>query len=145
MPAAFGQESQRAGRDIVWPPNPQPSVMLANEAGQQLRVDGVILGAARGEGFAVLGELLRIEREQHETVVLHQGIDQRSARLLEADGDRPAIETLPQSGDPFVERDGVLRHCRVFDHTVVREQADGVLRIGPIDADEDCVRMRVHW
>lgn len=120
--------------------------MLAHEPRQQLRVAGIVLGAAGKDGLAVFRQLFRIERKQHQVLVLHQRVDQRPARCLEAHGDRPTVEPRPQLRGPVVDCCGSLRQNLVFRDRVLggRQQTQGVFLVGPIDTDPRGVLGRAH-
>jgi hypothetical protein len=102
----------------------------------QLGVRGIILGLARGEGLAILGQR-GIDREQDQKVVLLQGIDEGALGKLEAHGNGPPLEALSQCTRPRLDGIGAVgQDAGLSPSGVGCLQADIVFGIGPIDADE---------
>ena len=94
---------EAAQRAHVWALVPQRRELLA-VANEELEGDRgvgrVVLGAARGEGAAVLRERAGVDGEDDEDVVLEQRRDDRAVGELEADGDAAAGEALAELAGP---------------------------------------------
>ena len=69
---------------------------------EQFRVQGIVLGAAGTEGFAVTGQRFRINRVQRQEVIHYQRVDDGAARLFDGDADRAAFESDSQLSDPIM-------------------------------------------
>jgi hypothetical protein len=74
-----------------------------------------------------------IERKEHEELILEQGIDQRSPRLLQADGHRPTAEASAEFTGPGLDLSGLLRQL-VFDLDSVGPEANRMLLIAPVNS-----------
>ena len=111
-----------------------------------LGVGRIVLGAAGLECFAVLRQGRRIDRKEHEEVVLLQRIDQGPLGQLQRDGDGTA-ESLPHRDRPLVDRIDLVFDAReLASLAVCTLQTDVVLLVGPVDADEggELVGKRLH-
>jgi hypothetical protein len=119
---------------------PQRLELLA-VANQELqgdrRVSGIVLGAAWRERAAVLRECAGVDGEDDEHVVLEECRDDRAVGQLEAHGDATARETLAQLLGPVLDGPGAVLDDGEFDGICAGDlQADVVLPVGPVDADE---------
>jgi hypothetical protein len=106
-------------------------------------------GLARGEGLAILGQRGGMDREEHQKVVLLQGIDERALGKLEAHGNGLPLEALSQCTRPRLDGIGAVGYDAGLSPSGVGGlQADLVFGIGPIDADEGgevvACRLRLH-
>ena len=88
QPAAVLDEVlQRAGLLVVRQPGLELLAVQSEQVSQVGGVAGIILGPARRECLTELGQRLRVDGVESEEVVLEQCVDERAARLLQADGD----------------------------------------------------------
>lgn len=92
------------------------------------------------EGLAVTSEGRGVDRVESQEVILHQGIDERATRLLQAEGELASAKACSESRRPLVNglrrvrKDGSLSlSCRQVDGT------DVMLTIRPVDADAGSV------
>src|SRR4029450_3108573 len=91
-------------------------VKVLDQFGLQAAIPAVIFSPARPQGLAQLSGSLRVEWEEGELRVLHEGVEQGSARLLRGDVDvAPRAELLDEFEHPVVK--GVRR---VLDLRVAR-------------------------
>ena len=58
--------------------------MAQQQIERELGIGGIVLGAAGVEGLAVLGQGRRIDREEHEEVIVLQRVDDRSLGELKS-------------------------------------------------------------
>ena len=114
-------------------------VKVLDQFGLQAAIPAVIFGPARPQGLAELSGSLRVEWEEGELRVLHEGVEQGSARLLRGDVDVALrAELLDELEHPVVK--GVRR---VLDLHVARffftgqKQAHVVFGVGQVDAHEN--------
>src|SRR5438552_3013436 len=121
-------------------PGTQTITMMLQEVEQIISIGGIIFAVGGGESLAILGEGGRVDRIEHEEVVLEQRVDQWPARLLETDGDWLISEALAQREGPL------LQSCRrVFDDGLFAlsgarvQKTNGVLLIGPIDGHQGSI------
>ena len=137
VPALFDQLLQSAHGRAFRLEAAQLVAVAAQQFERQLGVGGIILGPARRKGLAIFGERRRIDRKQHQEVVLLQGIDQRSLADLQTHGDGSATKALFQPTRPLRDGLGPVEQDATFPLVTVRRlQADIVFGIGPIDTDE---------
>ena len=102
---------------------------------RQLGIGRIVLGPAGLEGFAVLGKGQRVDRKEHEEVVLLQRVDDRSLGQFEGNRDG-ATEALLQRSRPLIDARNLVGNAIELALIIVgRLQADVVLRICPINAD----------
>src|SRR5512132_2698196 len=91
----------------------------------------------RREGLAVLRQHAGINREEHQELVLLQGIDERPLGELQAYRHGPAGKALAQRASPFLDRLRAMRQDGKLPFFIVGNlQTNVVFSIGPIDADE---------
>ena len=137
LAALLGQQSQAARDRIVRTPRAQFVGVVAEKAGQQFGIGRIALRAAGVQGRAIVRELLRVEGMQYEELILHQRVDQGTARLLQTDRDRPSAELLAQLGGPRGDRFRSLLDSALLGHTSRGRQNTNRMRFMlPIDADE---------
>ena len=111
--------------------------MAQQEVESNLCVDGIILRATRGEGLAVPGKSRGIDRKQDEDVVLEKRGDDRALRELEADRDLATAEALAKALRPGLDATRLVRQNGTLQLVATgRREAQVVLAVGPIDADE---------
>src|SRR5215472_11802338 len=67
---------------------------------QRGRIAGITFGSRRTERLPVLSGRLRVYRKQYQVRIFGQQADQRSPRLFQTDGNRPAAEALVQLHRP---------------------------------------------
>ena len=84
-----------------------------------------------------------IERKEHEKLILEQRVDQRSPRLLQADGHRPTAEACAKFSGPGVDLIGLLRQL-VFDLDSLGPEANRVLLIAPVNSHKCGEFVRRH-
>jgi hypothetical protein len=87
--------------------------MLHEQFAQEICVDGIVGGAARGKRATEVLEGLRVDRVEHNEVVLEQGVDHGAPRGLKANPYGTAAEAASEAGEPVGQRlrgvfDGVL-------------------------------------
>ena len=110
--------------------------MPTEEIEGEFGVGGIILGARWNKRFTIAREHRRIDREQHEAVVLLQCIDERSLVEFQRDGDWTCAEALAQRVYPLIDRFGAMCQHEAFTCSCpFGQQTDVVLGIAPIDAD----------
>ena len=97
----------------------------------QLRIAGIVLGAAGGERLTVPGQGQGVDGKEHQTIVPLQGRDDGPFVELQSDGDRLVLEALAQGAGPRL--DGlwfVLKHAGFGFVGTGRLQANVVFGIG---------------
>lgn len=104
----FDEILQRAHGDPLWVEGFELIAVAKEELELQLGVRGVILGLARGEGLAILGQRCGMGREEHQKVVLLQGIDERALGELQAHGNGLPLEALSQCTRPRLDGIGAV-------------------------------------
>lgn len=115
----------------------EPFGVLDQQVELQTGIGGIILGAAAGECFAILGQGLGVDGEQDDPVVLAQGGDQGSFVELEAYRGGLAIESALQAERPVLDGLGVMANDGLFIVIgICGPQTDIVLRVGPVNANE---------
>jgi len=126
------EQSRRGG---LGTPGLQLRVMLHEQGQQEARIRRIVLGAARGEGFAEAPQTARIDRIEHDERRLEQRGDQRTAGGLERDRHRAAAEPGGQLGPPRRQGIGRVREPMRFDCITPSDlQRDVVVVIGPVDS-----------
>jgi hypothetical protein len=101
--AVLDEVLQGAGLLVIRQPRLELVAVQGEQVSQVGGVAGIILGPARRERLTELGRRLRVDRAESEEVVLEQCVDERAARLLQANGDLPARVTPTQRVSPLVE------------------------------------------
>src|SRR6266850_1059155 len=135
MTPSLGEQLNAAGEDVIGYPNPQMLAMRHQDFQQQIGVLGVVLGSTGIKRLAHLGQCLRIDRIDVKKVHMHQGIDQRSAYLLDGNGDGSTTEAGTQLLSPGLQRLGCLVQRGPFAAIAPRLlQGDHVALIGPIQS-----------
>ena len=114
-------------------------VKVLDQFGLQAAIPAVIFGPARPQGLAQLSGSLRVEWKEGELRVLHEGVEQGSARLLRGDVDvAPRAELLNELEHPSREgRQACSRSARGALLLYRAEAADVVFGVGPVDAHEN--------
>ena len=114
-------------------------VEVLDQFSLQAAIPAVVFGSAGPQGLAQLSRSLRVERVERELRVLHERVEQGSARLLGGHVDVASrAEFLDELEHPVVKG---LR--RVLDLHVPRvfftgqKQANVVFGVGPVDAHEN--------
>ncbi len=112
---------------------------MFDQFGLQAAIPAVVFGSAGPQGLAQLPGSLRVEREERQLRVLHEGVEQGSARLLGGHVDVASrAEFLDELEHPVVK--GL---SRVLDLHVPRffftgqKQADVVFGVCPVDAHKN--------
>ena len=99
----------------------------------EFRIRGVILGAAGREGIAVSSQRRRLNRKEHEEVVLEQGGNDGALAELETNRDGSASEALSEPLGPGPESSGLVLDDRTLSLADARHgKAHVVLLVGPI-------------
>jgi hypothetical protein len=146
-PALLDQVQQRAHRHTLRVQRSQSFAVLHQQFKRVLGVGRIVLGTAGLECFAVLRQGRRVDRKEHEEVVLLQRIDPGPLGQLKRDGNG-AAESLSHRHLPLVDRIDLVFDARELASLAVRAlQTDVVLLVGPIDADEGgelVVAKRLH-
>jgi hypothetical protein len=103
----------------------------------QFGVGGVVFSSAGGEGFTIPRDCQRIDREEHQKVVLAQGEDQRPFVEFEADSHGVAMKPCTQRSDPRVDSLGrVLKLEALSFCSASRLEASIMFDIRPVDANK---------
>src|SRR5215471_14583073 len=107
---------------------------------QQIQQRGSIAGIAFGsrwtERLPVLSGRLRVYRKQYQVRIFGQQADQRSPRLFQTDGNRPAAEALVQLHRPDLYGLRRVLHFPLFVPTGSRRcQPPEMLPVGPVDGN----------
>src|SRR5205807_639928 len=98
---------------------------------------GIVFAKRRRKGLAILGQGHRIDRIEHQEVVLQQSINERSAGLLETNGEGLSLKAGAQCQRPIIQG-----FRRVFDGGFFTTtsgfviETDGVFLISPIDRNQ---------
>jgi hypothetical protein len=114
-------------------------VEVLDQFGLQAAIPAVVFSAAGPQRLAQLSRSLRVEREERELWVLHEGVEQGSTRFLGGHVDVASrAEFLDELEHPVMK--GL---SRVLDLEVPRvsfigqKQANVVFGVGPVDAHEN--------
>jgi hypothetical protein len=111
--------------------------MAEEKIESDLSVGRIVLGATWSEGPSVLGQGAGVDREYDEEVVLEQGGDDRPMGQLNADGDAFAVEADAQRRCPGLDGHWpVLEDGELIAIRAGHGEADVVLRVGPVNADQ---------
>ena len=117
------------GLELVAVPDEQFELILG--------IGGVILGMTWCEGLAIFRQRRRIDREQDQEIVLLQCVDERPLGELQAYRHGPTLKALSERASPLLDGVGTMNQdVKLSPLGVGNLQADIVLRIGPIDANE---------
>jgi hypothetical protein len=113
-------------------------VEVLDQFGLQAAIPAVVFGPARSQGLPQLSGGLRVEGEERELRVLHERVEQGSARLLGGDVDiAPRGEFRDELQHPVVK--GLRRVLDLHVPPVFfigQKQADVVFGVSPVDAHE---------
>ena len=82
--------------------------MFEEQFDLEFRIGGVVFGPAGGKCFAVLGHSQRIDRKEHEELILTQRRHDGAFIEFEAHSDRLSMESRAQALDPRVDRFGAV-------------------------------------
>ena len=121
----------------------QPFGISEKQLQGEFGIGRVVLCTTRREGFAILGEQGGLDGEEHEDVVLEKGGDDGALGEFQSDRDGGPTETLAQLLGPFPDSSGAMLQDGALALLLPGDvQADVVLLVGPVDADESGKRQR---
>src|SRR5215475_8798485 len=130
----FYQEMQQASLLGIGLQGAQRLTMAHQQIQQRSRVMGIALGTRRGECLAVVRCGSGVYREQHQVRVFGQSIDERSARLLQTDGNGAAAEAPLQIRRPDFKGFGsVVQLALCIPLGAGRQEPPEMLPVGPIN------------
>jgi hypothetical protein len=97
----------------------------------------IVLRTARGKGLAISRQPQRIDVKEHKTVVFPYGLDHGPLIEFQSNGDGLALKALPQVRGPRCNHCWPVGSGCPCSFVRARDlQADIMLRIGPIEANE---------
>ena len=100
-------------------------------------IGGVIFGPARGKRFAVLGDGERIDRKEHEEIIVAQRRHDGPFREFQAHRDGLSMESCAEGLDPGVNLFRTMIEAQKLPWCGASGlEADIVLRIRPVEANK---------
>src|SRR5437667_9166217 len=92
------QTAQQAGFLGVRVQRLEQLQMLGQNLQNLIGIQRVAFGTTEFESLPELGHRGGMDRVEYKEIISQQSVNQRSARLLDGDGDGPASKALPQLG-----------------------------------------------
>jgi hypothetical protein len=96
-------------------PGTQPVAVTGQQLPEQFSIDGIVLGAAGGEGVAVAFGGGGIDGVEHDELVRYQGVNERPTGLFQTDADGLTAEAAAELGNPSRQRFWAVLQCRAFE------------------------------
>ena len=90
----------------------KPLGMFAEELERELRIGGIVLGAAQCPGLTVLGQRRGVDGEQYEAIVLAKRVDDGALVELQRHGDGLCVEALAKRSGPRTDALGAVLEDR---------------------------------
>jgi hypothetical protein len=112
-------------------------VLVFEKLRQEFGVFGIGLGSRRINRLPIAGQLLGIDGIQFEALAPQQRVHHRALALLQGDQNPLAQSLAFHLGDPFRDGFGGVLDRRVFARAVGPDEAQGMLAVAPIEADEN--------
>jgi len=102
-----------------------------------LGIGGVVFGTAGGKRFAVLGHGERMDRKEHEEIIVAQRGHDGPFIEFQAHSDRLAVETRPEGLDPGMNRLRTMCNAQKLSlYGTSGLEANSVFCISPVEANK---------
>ena len=113
--------------------------MLDQIVQDEIGIAGVALGPGRADAHTVMGQLGGVQGEQVHMGIFGQYGNQRTARLFQRQGDRPAAERPGQLDGPDFYGLRCMLQFPAGKFAVGGQHGPEVFLVGPVQADVRCV------